>query len=158
MLVVINKKKLKKVIIFILIIVAITTSICFIFKENIKQTFSSNENQPYYQGTKLNSGYVALICNVDLGWESEYVEGILDSLKKEDVKITFNVTGKWAEKNEELLLKIKNEGHEIGNHGHKHLDYEKLSYDGNLEQIQTSKKIIEDIIKEETKFFQAPSG
>ena len=41
---------------------------------------------------------------------------------------------------------------------HRHLDYAKLSYEENLEQIQTSKKIIEDIIKEKTKFFQAPSG
>ena len=29
---------------------------------------------------------------------------------------------------------IKNEGHEIGNHGYKHLDYSTLSYDENLEQ------------------------
>ena len=34
----------------------------------------------------------------------------------------------------------------------------KLSYEENLEQIKTSKKIIEDIIKDETKFFQAPAG
>ena len=107
---------------------------------------------------KKNSGYVALTCNVDLGWETEYVQGILDVLKKEDVKITFNVTGRWAEKNQEMLLKIKSEGHEIGNHGHRHLDYSKLSYEENLEQIKTSKKIIEDIINEETKFFQAPAG
>lgn len=107
---------------------------------------------------KKNSGYVALTCNVDLGWETEYVQGILDVLKKEDVKITFNVTGRWAEKNQEMLLKIKSEGHEIGNHGHRHLDYAKLSYEENLEQIKTSKKIIEDIINEETKFFQAPAG
>ena len=49
-------------------------------------------------------------------------------MKKEDVKITFNVTGRWAEKNQEMLLKIKSEGHEIVNHGHIHLDYENLSY------------------------------
>ena len=47
-------------------------------------------------------------------------------------------------KKQELLLKIKNEGHEIGNHGYKHLDYATLSYDENLEQIKTSKKIIEE--------------
>ena len=31
-------------------------------------------NITIYQGTKENSGYVALTCNVDLGWESEYVK------------------------------------------------------------------------------------
>lgn len=159
MMIVINKKKLKKVIIGLIAVILIVISGLYLMKRETKPTLNLDvANQPYYQGTKVKSGYVALTCNVDLGWESEYVEGILEALKKEDVKITFNVTGRWAENNEELLLKIKEEGHEIGNHGHKHLDYANLSYEENLEQIKTSKKIIEDIIKEETKFFQAPSG
>ena len=158
---VLNKSKLKKIIMWVLVVVALLSSAIFFMKnKGTKPTFElfDQENLPYTQGTKKNSGYVALTCNVDLGWETEYVQGILDVLKKEDVKITFNVTGRWAEKNQEMLLKIKSEGHEIGNHGHRHLDYAKLSYEENLEQIKTSKKIIEDIINEETKFFQAPAG
>lgn len=157
---VLNKSKLKKIIMWVLVVVALLSSAIFFMKnKGTKPTFElfDQANLPYTQGTK-NSGYVALTCNVDLGWETEYVQGILDVLKKEDVKITFNVTGRWAEKNQEMLLKIKSEGHEIGNHGHRHLDYAKLSYEENLEQIKTSKKIIEDIINEETKFFQAPAG
>lgn len=159
--VVVNKRKLKKILMFILIILFIGGGILFTVKNN-KDSPTINildlAKAPYTQGTKKNSGYVALTCNIDLGWESEYVESILDTLKKENIKITFNVTGKWAEANQDLLLRIKKEGHEIGNHGYKHLDYAALSYDENLEQIQMSKKIIEDIIKKETKFFQAPSG
>ena len=37
---------------------------------------------PYTQGTKKNSGYVALTCNVDLGWEDEYVISILETIEK----------------------------------------------------------------------------
>ena len=158
---VLNKSKLKKIIMWVLVLVALLSSAIFFMKnKGTKPTFElfDQANLPYTQGKKKNSGYVALTCNVDLGWETEYVQGILDVLKKEDVKITFNVTGRWAEKNQEMLLKIKSEGHEIGNHGHRHLDYAKLSYEENLEQIKTSKKIIEDIINEETKFFQAPAG
>ena len=158
---VLNKSKLKKIIMWVLVLVALLSSAIFFMKnKGTKPTFElfDQANLPNTQGTKKNSGYVALTCNVDLGWETEYVQGILDVLKKEDVKITFNVTGRWAEKNQEMLLKIKSEGHEIGNHGHRHLDYAKLSYEENLEQIKTSKKIIEDIINEETKFFQAPAG
>ncbi len=158
---VLNKSKLKKIIMWVLVLVALLSSAIFFMKnKGTKPTFElfDQANLPYTQGTKQHSGYVALTCNVDLGWETEYVQGILDVLKKEDVKITFNVTGRWAEKNQEMLLKIKSEGHEIGNHGHRHLDYAKLSYEENLEQIKTSKKIIEDIINEETKFFQSPAG
>ena len=156
-----NKSKLKKIIVGVLVSIAfLSGAIFFMSNKGTKPAFElfDQANIPYTKGTKQNSGYVALTCNVDLGWETEYVQGILDVLKKEDVKITFNVTGRWAEKNPEMLLKLKSEGHEIGNHGHRHLDYAKLSYEENLEQIKTSKKIIEDFIKDETKFFQAPAG
>lgn len=158
---VLNKSKLKKIIVGVLVSIAfLSGAIFFMSNKGTKPAFElfDQANIPYTKGTKQNSGYVALTCNVDLGWETEYVQGILDVLKKEDVKITFNVTGRWAEKNPEMLLKLKSEGHEIGNHGHRHLDYAKLSYEENLEQIKISKKIIEDIIKDETKFFQAPAG
>ena len=158
---VLNKNKLKKILIFLLIILIIGGGIVFTIKKN-ESIPSINildlAKSPYTQGTKKNSGYVALTCNVDLGWEDEYVISILETLKKEKVHITFNVTGKWAEKNKDLLLRIKNEGHEIGNHGYKHLDYATLSYDENYNQISTSKKIIEDALGEKTKFFQAPAG
>lgn len=158
---VLNKTKLKKIILSVVGIVLLLISIGFVInKTSSKQTLNlfDSANTPYIQGNKTNSGYVALTCNVDLGWETEYVEGILETLKKEDVKITFNVTGRWAEKNQDTLLKIQSEGHEIGNHGHRHLDYATLSYEENMDQIKTSKKIIEDIIKKDTKFFEAPSG
>lgn len=158
---VLNKNKLKKILIFLLIILFIGGGIVFTIKKN-ESIPSINildlAKAPYTQGTKKNSGYVALTCNVDLGWEDEYVISILETLKKEKVHITFNVTGKWAEKNKDLLLRIKNEGYEIGNHGYKHLDYATLSYDENYNQISTSKKIIEDALGEKTKFFQAPAG
>ena len=158
---VLNKNKLKKILIFLLIILFIGGGIVFTIKKN-ESIPSINildlAKAPYTQGTKKNSRYVALTCNVDLGWEDEYVISILETLKKEKVHITFNVTGKWAEKNKDLLLRIKNEGHEIGNHGYKHLDYATLSYDENYNQISTSKKIIEDALGEKTKFFQAPAG
>lgn len=158
---VLNKNKLKKIILSVIAAVVILGGVVFALNKNSSTpTFNLFDaaELPYDRGTKENSGYVALTCNVDLGWETEYVESILDTLKKEDVNITFNVTGKWAEKNKDILLKMKKEGHEIGNHGYKHLDYAKLSYDENLEQIRTSKKIIEDVIEENTKFFQAPAG
>ncbi len=161
MMIKINKNKMKKIIVVgIAILMVSGLGVTFIKGKDIKPTFNfiDTANLPYTQGIKKDSKHVALTCNVDLGWETEYLETILQKLKKENIKITFNVTGRWAEKNEELLLKMKSEGHEIGNHGHRHLDYAKLSYEDNYTQIETSKKIIEGIIKEDTKFFQAPAG
>lgn len=160
MIIVLNKNKLKTIMKYIaLTVILLCVGVLLIRDINYQPTFNKTQNNTLYtQGNKENSNTIAITCNIDLGWESEYVEKILNSLKKENVKITFNVTGKWAQKNKELLLKIKSQGHEIGNHGYEHLDYSTLTYEQNYKQIETSKIIIENILKEETKFFQAPSG
>ena len=80
---VLNKGKLKKILIFILIILVIVAGLTFTLKRN-QSTPSINildlAKEPYNQGTKENSGYVALTCNVDLGWEDEYVISILEAV------------------------------------------------------------------------------
>lgn len=159
---VINKGKLKKIIIFILIILFILGGILYTVKNRGVDSMNildlAGNDQPYTMGTDTNCGYVAITCNVDLGWEEEYIKSILETLDRENVKITFAVTGKWAEKNRELLLQMQEKGHEIANHGYQHLNYDTLSYDENLNQIKKSQKIIDSITKTNSNFFQAPSG
>ena len=101
-----NKKKLKRIIIGVVVALLSIGGIIFgVVKNHSTPTFNiiDEASLPYERGTKANSGYVAMTCNVDLGWEEEYIEGILNVLKKEDAKITFNVTGKWAENNKDFL-------------------------------------------------------
>ena len=161
-LMVVSKKKLKKIIIFILILAFIIGGIAYILKNKTQDTMNlldlAQNNQPYTMGTAQHSGHVAITCNVDLGWEDEYIEGILEVLDKENVKITFAVTGKWAEKNKDMLLKIQQKGHEIANHGYQHINYDTLSYDENFNEIKKSQDIIDAATKQKSKFFQAPSG
>ena len=45
---------------------------------------------------------------------------ILDILAKYDIKATFFVVGKYAEKNPDILRRIYEEGHVIGNHTYSH--------------------------------------
>jgi peptidoglycan/xylan/chitin deacetylase (PgdA/CDA1 family) len=57
--------------------------------------------------------------NVD--WGSEYIPGILDVLEHAGARSTFFVTGTWARKNPGLLLQMHQRGHEIANHGQRHV-------------------------------------
>ncbi|OPJ57141.1 polysaccharide deacetylase family protein [Alkalithermobacter paradoxus] len=149
MVVIINKKKF-------LILIAIVTilSISTIYNYSIGAFKTMNE--PYEKGNNEGSKYVAITCNVD--WGNEYIEDMLNILHDNNVHITFMVTGRWADKYPDLLLKIKKSGHEIGNHGFKHLDYAKLDYENNYKEIEQAKQTIENIIGERTIFFSPPSG
>lgn len=122
---------------------------------NYSRTIDVFNTDIYYQGTK-DEKVVAFACNID--WGNEYIDEMLKIFKDNDIKITFFPTGRWAENNEDMLLNIYKEGHEIGNHGYRHLDYDKLDYNTNYDEINTAHEIIENIISVSPKYFSPPSG
>ena len=150
MILLVRKKNLK----FLGTLALIILVILFINNFSLK-TFNT-VTEPYYEGNVTDSKCVAILCNVD--WGEEYINSMLKTLKEENVHITFMVTGRWAKENPEILKKILNSGHEIGNHGYMHYDYSNFDYDANYKQIKKAKDTIEGIINQNTVFFEAPSG
>ena len=149
-LLIVNKKTIFVLLMMILIIVVLSLYI-FIYNRT-DETFNMDI---YYKGN-VDEKVVAFACNVD--WGNEYIPPMLEILKKKNLKITFFVTGTWAEKNPELLKKIYEYGHEIGNHGYKHIDYDKLSYERNKEEILKAHNIISNVLGIKPIYFAPPSG
>lgn len=146
---IISKKKIYYLMLFFII------SLLIIELCNLKKTVDVFNTTIYYQGNKEEK-IVAFACNID--WGNEYIDGMLKIFKDNNIKITFFPTGRWSENNEEVLLKIYKEGHEIGNHGYRHLDYDKLDYKNNFEEINKSHNIIKNIIDKPPIYFAPPSG
>lgn len=83
---------------------------------------------------------------------------MLDIFDDNNIRISFFITGQWAEKNPELVKLIQSYKHEIGNHGYKHIDYSKLDYKSNKDEIEKASNILNDITGLETRLFGPPSG
>lgn len=83
---------------------------------------------------------------------------MLEAFKKNDARVTFFVTGKWAEKHPELLKTMKKAGHSIQNHGYKHLHFDQLSSAQTQEQIKKAEEIIYKLTGERSRFFASPYG
>ena len=58
---------------------------------------------------------------VDGGYEAGYTEKILDALKENDVKATFFITGHYLNTAGDIVQRMINEGHVVGNHTPKSL-------------------------------------
>ena len=102
-------------------------------------------------------GRTGITCNVD--WGEEEIPKILNILKERDVKITFFVSGKWAEKNPKLLRRMYIEGHEIGSHGYGHKLCSQISADQVREELTKTEQAIEPLIGgEKLGLFAPPSG
>ncbi len=82
---------------------------------------------------------------------------ILDILKEFNVKASFFVCGKNAEKFPEITERIAKEGHTIGNHTFSHSFI--LTLSGLLiKEIEKTNDVIKKITGIETKFFRPPWG
>lgn len=83
---------------------------------------------------------------------------ILDGLKERNVKATFFVTGSKAENYPDLLKRMQDEGHIIGNHTYSHLQYTKKSKQEFIEEVNKTSQIIFEITGEEVVYVRPPFG
>lgn len=109
----------------------------------------------YYNGDR-SSKNISLMINVY--WGTEYLDSMLKTLQEKGVKTTFFVGGTWAVLNEEMLNKIYEQGHEIGNHGYHHKDHDKISEQENYNEIANTHNIIKQLLGVEMTLFAPPSG
>lgn len=63
----------------------------------------------------------------DNGYENGYTEGVLDVLKKQKVPAAFFVTGHYLLDQPNLVKRMADEGHIVGNHSWHHPDLTKVT-------------------------------
>tara|TARA_B100000902_G_scaffold36714_2_gene43869 strand:- start:14277 stop:14894 length:618 start_codon:yes stop_codon:yes gene_type:complete len=78
---------------------------------------------------------------------------ILNVLKKNNIKATFFCVGNKIEKYPDIINKIKQEGHIIGNHSYSHINGFKTSTKKYIKDISKCQKLIPN-----TKIFRPPFG
>jgi peptidoglycan/xylan/chitin deacetylase (PgdA/CDA1 family) len=95
----------------------------------------------------------------DDGPDPRFTPQILDLLAEHDIQATFFVTGARAEAFPDLLQRIVDEGHIIGNHTYSHPNLVEANDIAVLEEeVRRTEEIINDIIGYRTSLFRAPYG
>lgn len=94
----------------------------------------------------------------DDGPHAIYTAKLLDGLLERGVKATFFVVGKNIEGNEELIKRMADEGHLIGNHTYDHVRISNLSDEEVTEQLAKTSELIESITGESTQYIRPPFG
>jgi polysaccharide deacetylase family protein (PEP-CTERM system associated) len=82
---------------------------------------------------------------------------LLNLFDEYGVKITFFVLGWIAERYPEIVLAIKNNGHEIGSHSYSHRLVFEMSKKEFAEDLDRSITVLESITKEKVWYYRAPS-
>ena len=94
----------------------------------------------------------------DAAWGNEDTQQILDILKEHNIHVTFFMTGGWVEDFPDDVKKIKEAGHDLGNHSENHLNMSQLS----MAEIEEEIMLVHNRVKEITGYdmcvFRPPYG
>ena len=97
---------------------------------------------------KKTSGIKEVALTFDDGPSPECTKDLLEGLKERNVKATFFVIGEKAEAYPDLIKKIQDDGHIIGNHSYTHVNLGILSKKDACEQIRKTNDAIYQITGE----------
>ncbi len=95
----------------------------------------------------------------DEGYENGYTASILDSLKANNVKAAFFVTGHYLDSQPALVRRMVAEGHIVGNHTDTHPSLPAISNEQIKEEIAIVEKKYEEVTgRRDLKYLRPPQG
>ena len=122
-------------------------------EERIRQVKNREKERNRIRNSENDGSKIAYLT-FDDGPSLKATPLILDILNEYDIKATFFVLGSMAENNPDMLKRIHEEGHKIGNHSYSHnYKYIYKSVDNFLEDCKSFQKIIDDL--KDNPFFNA---
>ena len=97
---------------------------------------------------------------MDQGYENGYTSKILDVLKEKNCKVVFYITGSYAQKNPDLIKRMINEGHVIGNHSWSYPSggMPSLSIEEQMADITKLHEYVQENYHYEMTLFRFPAG
>lgn len=124
----------------------------------VPKAYEASEEEVNEESTEMSKEKVVYLT-FDDGPGGKTTISVLDTLKKENVPATFFVIGEQIKGQEDLILRMKDEGHSIGLHSFSH-NRGKL-YSGNegfLKEMLEDQKTIYDVTGENYTILRFPFG
>ena len=122
---------------------------------------ASSEQLKKYDAVYLgDTSKKVIYLTFDAGYENGNTAKILDTLKAHNVPAAFFLVGNYIEKNADLVRRMVEEGHIVGNHTMHHYDMSKIA-DRNVftQELEAVEKLYLEITGQEMpKFYRPPQG
>ena len=154
MFLVLNKDKIQTYIVSVLT-VAVLIMVANMGNVKTISTSATTKLLPIYN---VQTEEKKIAFTINCAWNADDIDIILETLKNNDVHITFFVVGNWEDKYPEAVKKIYEAGHEIGSHSNTHPHVNNLSAEKNIEEINLSVSKIEKITGQKTNIYRTPYG
>lgn len=113
----------------------------------------------YYRDTTVTEEDKVVYLTFDCGYENGFTPAILDTLAEKGVKALFFVTKNFVTQNPEYVIRMKEEGHLVGNHTVRHLSSPSLTPEELEEELNEVAKTMYELTGYKIDpFFRPPMG
>ncbi len=146
-------KKWKAVILFMIIIKGVLLFYVVLKAGQEKGILGVSNNEVY-----ADSEQKKIALTFDDGPHPFYTEQLLDGLKERGVVVTFFVTGEHADLHPDIIKRMQEEGHLIGNHTYSHIQLRQGNRQEFEEELRLTSQVIEEITGAETLYVRPPYG
>lgn len=116
----------------------------------------AGSNEEVYINDKDEKKKIAL--TFDDGPNEEWTPILLDGLKQRGAKVSFFVIGEKAEANPEIIRRMKQEGHLIGNHTFSHVQLTSIGAEAACQEIKKTNQVLYEITGEYPQYIRPPFG
>ncbi|MFF5563302.1 polysaccharide deacetylase family protein [Streptomyces sp. NPDC012623] len=99
-----------------------------------------------------------MVLTFDDGPDPSYTPAILNTLRRYDVRAMFMVCGEMAHDNGDLLRRVADDGHVIGNHTWSHPLMTKLTRSAIRAEMERTSEVVAQTIGEAPLWYRAPYG
>ncbi len=94
----------------------------------------------------------------DAAWGNEDTKQIMEVLRKNDVKVTFFMTGGWVANYPDDVKMILAEGHDLGNHSENHKNMSQISDSEIKDEVMKVHEKVKELTGYEMFLFRPPYG
>ncbi len=99
------------------------------------------------------------IClTFDEGYENGYTPQILDTLKEKNIKAVFFCTYDYVKRNPQIVKRMIDEGHTVGNHSYRHYNMTTVDLGTARDEITLLHDYVEKNFGYQMKYFRFPEG
>lgn len=130
-------------------------------KDGIPHEISVNNQKIYEQYGAVcldTSGEKCIYLTFDCGYENGCTEKILDTLRDKKVSAAFFVTMDHVKSSPEIVARMINEGHTVGNHSVTHPNFSRITRTQMAEEIQGLDNYLRQKFGYSSPFFRFPEG
>ena len=128
------------------------------YGDNVAKTEAVREACGYVSASVQPAEAPQIALTFDDGPSPAWTPVLLDGLKERGVKATFFLIGENAEKNPEIVKRMEEEGHLIGNHTYHHVELTKVSENEARAELSDTSSVIATITGKEPEYMRPPFG